>query len=604
MNDTILKYYHQQLDYLRESGNAFSKIHPKSAGMLRFDQQGSSDPLVSRILESFAFLTAKMQANHDHDQKNLAQSLLNILYPMANMPLPSMTTVQMNPSKSCDKVMSIAKHTMLESSDAIDGKYYFQLGYPVEVMPIKLDYQSIRPIIELPEGVIAPKQAKSFLPLTIESTHKSFDHSQLLDKPLRIYIKAFKQYAQSLTAFFVENQVATIARPIENSTAWTDASYKPFSEVGFSKDELLIPTEKAGYEQCQIFTEFTAYPEKHHYIDFHAFYSLSTKLEEINNQYYIFFDKYDQNISDYLNKAELCLGCAPVINLFPMESKTVHLKTENAYTPLEINTTLNSKDIEIYKVLETSIWEQSQEAMQAMPMYQGSLHQQPDNNTVYWESQAIPTWELGNTELQGTETVLKVNITGSSDKKLYSKSQLLCMHRDDMLGMHLCQQGGELTILDKKDQPLSIDILYHPTPIVRNAEVNQLNQLLSLLAASHEDLFHINQDPNAIENIRNYLKALNRTHQKDINQMIDQIQLIECMRSTKRYPLHKQLIYVAGIELTLTIQADPSQEGLLCLFAFALKALCKHFCPMNSFIAISINNRTNGKTFTWPPQFL
>ena len=124
MTDTILKYYHQQLDYLRESGNSFSKKHPKLAGLLKLDQQGSSDPFVERILESFAFLTAKIQANHEADQDFLAQSLLNILYPMATLPLPSMTIVQFKPAKDADRISYIAKNTQLKTSDDMNKKCF------------------------------------------------------------------------------------------------------------------------------------------------------------------------------------------------------------------------------------------------------------------------------------------------------------------------------------------------------------------------------------------------------------------------------------------------------------------------------------------------
>jgi type VI secretion system protein ImpG len=604
MTEDMLKYYHQQLDYLRESGNAFSKLHPKTAGMLRFDQQGSSDPLVARILESFAFLTAKIQVNHDQDQKKLTQSLLNILYPMANLPLPSMTTIQIKPKASCDKVINIEKNTMLESNEKVDGKYYFQLGYPLDVMPVDISYQSIRPIIELPEGVIPPSGAKAFMPFTLKPLNKNFQFDQVPNKPLRIYIKAFKQYAQSLTAYFLENQMSVIAQSVNEKGSWSSYYDKPFKPVGFTKDELLVPIEKAGFEECQVFTEFSAYPDKHHYIDFSHFHQMSHDMQALDLQYYLFFDKYDQNTADYLNKSELCLGCAPVINLFEMESKPVHLNVANAYTPLEISTNLSKNEVEIYKVLESTVWEQGQEAMSTMPMYHASLLNQSDKNTVYWEAQTIPAWELGNSDLQGTETVLRVDMPKNSDKKWYLKSKCLCTHRDGMLGMHLCQQGDELIIKGRKEQPFAIDILYHPTPIVRNVEMNGSNQLLSLLAASHEDLFNLNKNAERAEHFKNNLKALNRTHQKDINQLIDQVQHIECIRSTKRSPIHKELIYVAGIEVTLTIQIEQAQEGLLCLFALALNALCKHYCPMNSFVAIAINNRTNGKVFQWPPQFL
>gem|GEM_PF-4658300 len=52
------KYYQDELAYLREIGREFARAHPEAA---HFVGETSQDPDVERLLEGFAFLTARIR---------------------------------------------------------------------------------------------------------------------------------------------------------------------------------------------------------------------------------------------------------------------------------------------------------------------------------------------------------------------------------------------------------------------------------------------------------------------------------------------------------------------------------------------------------------
>ena len=52
------RYYESELAYLREMGREFSLVHPSTAGLLA---ERGNDPDVERLLEGFAFLTARIR---------------------------------------------------------------------------------------------------------------------------------------------------------------------------------------------------------------------------------------------------------------------------------------------------------------------------------------------------------------------------------------------------------------------------------------------------------------------------------------------------------------------------------------------------------------
>ncbi len=69
--DEFVNEYLRELEYLRREGRDFAADHPKVAGRLRLQDNESQDPHVERLLEGFAFLTARIQRKLDDDHSEL-----------------------------------------------------------------------------------------------------------------------------------------------------------------------------------------------------------------------------------------------------------------------------------------------------------------------------------------------------------------------------------------------------------------------------------------------------------------------------------------------------------------------------------------------------
>jgi type VI secretion system protein ImpG len=98
MDPRLLRYYNQELQHLREMGAEFAVQFPKIASRLRIDGLEVSDPYVERLLEGFAFLTARVQLKLDAEFPRFAQRLVEILYPQFLRPMPSMVIARLNPT--------------------------------------------------------------------------------------------------------------------------------------------------------------------------------------------------------------------------------------------------------------------------------------------------------------------------------------------------------------------------------------------------------------------------------------------------------------------------------------------------------------------------
>src|SRR6516162_10221990 len=147
MADELLDYYNRELRVVRELANSFARSHPKIAERLRLSaDDAADDPHVERLIEAFAYLTARIRFKLDDDFPEITESLLNILYPHYLAPLPSMAIVQfqLDPEQvQLTKGYVIPRHSELQT-EMIEGKpCYFRTCYPVTLWPIELKQASL-----------------------------------------------------------------------------------------------------------------------------------------------------------------------------------------------------------------------------------------------------------------------------------------------------------------------------------------------------------------------------------------------------------------------------------------------------------------------------
>ena len=94
MHNGLLPYYNRELASLRQLGREFSSQFPKVASRLLLEEGASEDPHVERLIESFAFLSARIHHKLDDEFPEITDALLNVLYPHYLRPVPSMSIVQ------------------------------------------------------------------------------------------------------------------------------------------------------------------------------------------------------------------------------------------------------------------------------------------------------------------------------------------------------------------------------------------------------------------------------------------------------------------------------------------------------------------------------
>ena len=94
MHDDLLPYYNDELMAVRQLAREFAAQFPKVAGRLLIEGDQVEDPHVERLIEAFAFLTARLRRKLDDEFPEITDALLGVLYPHYLRPIPSMSIVQ------------------------------------------------------------------------------------------------------------------------------------------------------------------------------------------------------------------------------------------------------------------------------------------------------------------------------------------------------------------------------------------------------------------------------------------------------------------------------------------------------------------------------
>ena len=130
------RLFADEIAFLKEVGGDFAAANPTLAPLLA---EEGGDPDVRRLLEGFAFLTAKLRQRMDEDLPELLQDLIAVLAPQLLAPVPPMTTVEWLPRpRAVSAPQLIARGTKLRSRPVAGTSCRFTTCFDVLLAPLRI----------------------------------------------------------------------------------------------------------------------------------------------------------------------------------------------------------------------------------------------------------------------------------------------------------------------------------------------------------------------------------------------------------------------------------------------------------------------------------
>ena len=147
--EDIAGLYREELRSLREDAVRFAVRNPGMARQLGLASDTQPDPLVNLLLESFAWLAARVRADAESRLPLVSHSLLGLLYPQFVCPIPSVGVAEFIPNPAgvagLPDGFGIPAHTPIHNRDERGGVLRWRTARPLTLHPAKVVRASIIP---------------------------------------------------------------------------------------------------------------------------------------------------------------------------------------------------------------------------------------------------------------------------------------------------------------------------------------------------------------------------------------------------------------------------------------------------------------------------
>jgi len=383
MRDDLLEYYENELTFLRQLGKEFAEKHPKIASRLQLDVNRCEDPHVERLLEGFAFLTARIQLRLEAEFPRFTQGLLETIYPHYLAPMPATSIVNFDPKlddpNSLLSGYAIPRGTQLRAFAGDDKPCIFTTAHPVTLWPLQLVRADYLAGDLSAVGVRASDEATAVLRLRLQLP-PNCNFAQLPLDHLTFYINGLGRIpvAEPLYEEIFTCKRGLVIQSTQNPIqrlASLPASH--IRSVGFGDDEALLPVDARVFQGYRLLREYFAFPQRFLFFDLAGLNDGLRKCRDREVDLLILLKRRDNlaadrsnQLEDRVNASNFSLFCTPVINLFPLADMD-RIPIDSRFHEFKVvPDRIRSLDFEVFQVQSvTGFGMRSEEVREFKPFY-------------------------------------------------------------------------------------------------------------------------------------------------------------------------------------------------------------------------------------------
>jgi type VI secretion system protein ImpG len=607
--EALLPYYENELGILRELGSEFARQYPKIASRLQIEGDQCEDPHVERIIESFAFLAARIRRKLDDEYPEIAASLLEVLYPHYLCPFPSCAVVQFVPGAGGTGIKG--RHTVgrlreVTAPTVGNVECRFRTCYPVNIFPLSL----VRAQLELTSGSawlrqIAP-DAAAVLTLELETPPGTAVNDIGLDS-LRFFLDGDPALMCLLHEVMVADTLRIRVGDGSNAPAHTtELSKDCLAAVGFDTDEGLLDYDDRSFLGYRLLSEYFAFPEKFLFVDFLGLDRIAPQISSGTLVIQCLIGRYagtgrHQRLMETLSPRYFKMGCTPIINLFTQMADPVNVTHLHDSYPLYLDSRRPAafEVVQVKSVTRVEKTNLNEQAGEVPPFYSVCHGGEPAR--FYWHAtrEASPRQDD-----KGTDVSLHLVDLGFEPVRPGGEIlsvEVLCSNRD--LPEHIPFGGGELS--QHSDFKLAGDsivkrvrLLRKPTPSYRPP----LGRSLQWRLVSHLSLNYLSLVEGGHTALQEMLSLYDFGQSSAVRRQIQGIVGIASRPSVARVSGPGFSCFVRGTDIDLTLDEDCYVGGSAYLLASVLERFFALYCAPNSFTRLTVRNIQGAELFAWPAR--
>ncbi|WP_111642407.1 type VI secretion system baseplate subunit TssF [Marinimicrobium alkaliphilum] len=591
MADELLPYYEKELAFIRQMGAEFAKENPKIASRLGINTDTIEDPHVSRLVESVAYLNARIQHRLDDDFPELSDSLLNTLFPHYQRPIPSMAIACFEPDpEQLEATFTLAKGTLLETKSFKGETCRFTTAYDTELVPAQVASAQLMGRPFSTPGSDAVRSAASVLKLRLSAHFDESDLQQVMPERLRLYLKGQPQHIHPLYELLInrcENVVISAGHGTGESVFLGKDAVKA---VGFEADQGLLPYPDNAFIGYRLLTEYFAFPEKFMFVDIQGLDLERLKGPLPHLDIYIYLSDADVELEHNVDATTFVLGCTPVVNLF--EHQTDPIEVDHRHHEYQIIPDVRRPSgYEVYSVDEVIAADPYGKTATYRAFYGLNHDRAYHEDQVFWYARREHAKAKPQERDEGTDVYLSLVDLDFQPGNAINKTLMVkttCSNRDQPARLPFSAREPALQCVDASPPTKRIRCLTQPTESIRPPLGNGARWRL----ISH---LQLNQRSIAGDGATEALQEMLRLY--DFQQNSAHRSLIEAIDNVQVRPVNAP-IQVAGrptlcrgMEVTVTVD-DRLLAGIsLCLFTQVLEQFFALYCSLNSFSRLRVRRK-------------
>lgn len=603
MSDELLRYYNSELQFVRKQGDEFARAHPEVASHLRFGSEGENDPYVGRLVEAFAYLNARTRLKIEDEFPELAGSLLDIVLPHYQRPIPSACIAEFGLEPSQADLFSgyeVPVHSIVES-EPIDGEpCQFRSCYPVQCWPFQVKAVELRGVpFDAPPNHTLQTQPLGLLRVGLETFTKNTKFSSFETTKLRFFIKLAPPFSfQFYELLFNSVLGVSIGKSSKDPSARAlrRGCVRP---VGFGLDEGLVEYPPQSFVGYRLLSEYFAFPEKFLFLDVELGDAL-VAIDDSSLELFFYLGKRWQELEPHVQADSLRLGCTPIVNLFAKRAEPIrltHFDSSYAVVPDARRPLAH----EVYSIDSVTGIDQNGQMLEIKPFY--SFHHSGSiEGRGYWHASRRDS--RSESEL-GRGTELDLSIVDLEFNPLEPGSwtidiETTCTNRN--LPSRMRFGGGRPRLqLEKGGAVSQVSCLTKPTTPLRPS----LGQGMRWRAVSHLSLNHLSlvDDAQGAAALRELLQLYDFRGDEITANSIAGLLQVSSRAILGRVPGDQSGAMCRGVEVRLEFDEEKYSAGNLFLFASILDHFLSLYCNINSFTqTLAISNRRQGVMHRWPAR--
>lgn len=609
---------------MREMGAEFAHAYPKIAGRLGIENEQCADPYVERLLEGFAFMTARVQLKIKEEFPKFCQQLLSMVYPDYLAPLPSMTVVQINPDphdSSTAEGFLLERGMALRSGLGVDmqTRCEFITSHDLRLYPIEVseaEYLGNR--ASLARLGIKPQRNVSAGVRIKFKTLCGVDVNELVMDELPLFIGGSGHIPlwlyEHILSHACEVSIVTGGKKDRRVTTLNPSSLR---RMGYSANEAMLNYRSRSFEGYRLLREFFAFPERYRFINFHG---LGESLSAANGEQFeivIHLSQRKSELENVVDSGNFMPFCTPAVNIFPKRADRIHIDDQD-YEFHVVPDRSRPMDYEVYQVLGvTGYGTDAQDSQVFRPFYGLSGDLPAAEQEAYYTVQRRPRVMSSRQKEKGTRSsYLGQEVFLSlvdADESPYRPDltqigvKTLCTNRDLPNRMPRGQAGGDFTL--EVNAPVeAVHCVSGPTrpgPASSGGDPGEATttgdyawRIISHLSLNYLSL--IDEDPEEGAAALREMLELYSNYNPLAERQIKAVMSVKARSVTRRLPIPGPISFGRGLEIEVTLEEAAFEAGGMFLFGSVLDEFFSKYVSINNLTETVIRSDRDIEIARWP----